>query len=217
MDVRMPEMDGIEATRVIRDPRSQVLNHAVPIIAMTANVLRADRQLCTEAGMSGFVPKPVSPAALRNALKEWILPADGAHAAAGKAPEASESAAQTPVFDQTGLLERLEGDRELAAVIIEAFLSDMPGQIQELKDLLAANDTHSAGRLAHSIKGAAANCGGERLRKVALTMEKAADEGNLDAAKSRMTELEAQFSLLRETIQQEGFAETVCIGAGNRE
>jgi HPt (histidine-containing phosphotransfer) domain-containing protein len=184
---------------------------------MTANVLRADRQLCTEAGMSGFVPKPVSPAALRNALKEWILPADGAHAAAGQAPEASESAGQTPVFDQTGLLERLEGDRELAAVIIEAFLDDMPGQIENLKNIVAANDAHTAGRLAHSIKGAAANCGGERLRKAALTMENAADDGDLDAVKSRINELEAQFSLLRDTMQQEGFAEPACVEAGNRE
>jgi len=72
MDMRMPVMDGIEATRRIRDPKSSVLDHAIPIVAMTANVQQSDRTTCIDAGMNGFISKPVSPIALRTALGEWL-------------------------------------------------------------------------------------------------------------------------------------------------
>ena len=60
MDVQMPEMDGIEATRAIRDPASKVLNHKIPIIAMTAHAMEEDKNRCIEAGMNGYVAKPIS-------------------------------------------------------------------------------------------------------------------------------------------------------------
>jgi PAS domain S-box-containing protein len=72
MDMRMPEMDGVEATRRIRDPQSAVLNHDLPIIAMTANVQQADRARCFQAGMNGFVTKPVVPAEVRAVLERWL-------------------------------------------------------------------------------------------------------------------------------------------------
>src|SRR5664280_1022624 len=72
MDVQMPEMDGFEATGRIRDPGSAVLNHAVPIIAMTAHAMQGDRERCLEAGMDDYVSKPVSPQALAEALARWL-------------------------------------------------------------------------------------------------------------------------------------------------
>lgn len=79
MDVRMPVMDGIEAARRIRNPQSSVLNHSVPIIAMTANVQKSDEDRCTGAGMNGFIPKPVSVKALREALEKFLAgPQDSA-------------------------------------------------------------------------------------------------------------------------------------------
>ncbi len=72
MDVRMPEMDGLEATRRIRDPRSAVLNHAIPVIALTATVLDSEKKLCLDAGMDGFVAKPVMPTVLQAALSRYL-------------------------------------------------------------------------------------------------------------------------------------------------
>jgi PAS domain S-box-containing protein len=72
MDISMPVMDGIEATRQIRNPQSAVLNHGVPIIAMTANAMQTDRENCLAAGMNDFVSKPVSMGHLRDALKKWL-------------------------------------------------------------------------------------------------------------------------------------------------
>ena len=72
MDVQMPVMDGLEATRRIRNPHSAVLNHQIPIIAMTAGVMQEDRDRCLNAGMNDYVTKPVSPQALAEALEEWL-------------------------------------------------------------------------------------------------------------------------------------------------
>jgi signal transduction histidine kinase/ActR/RegA family two-component response regulator len=72
MDIQMPEMDGLEATRIIRDPRSNVLDHQIPVIAMTAAAMRDDRERCLEAGMNGYISKPVSPRALVEALNSCL-------------------------------------------------------------------------------------------------------------------------------------------------
>ena len=72
MDVQMPVLDGLEATRQIRNPHSAVLNHEVPIIAMTANAMQSDRNECLDAGMNDYVSKPVSRRALAEALDRWL-------------------------------------------------------------------------------------------------------------------------------------------------
>jgi PAS domain S-box-containing protein len=74
MDVQMPEMDGLEATRIIRDSHSAVHNHQIPIIAMTAAAMQGDRERCLDAGMNDYITKPVSPHALSEALNTWLPP-----------------------------------------------------------------------------------------------------------------------------------------------
>jgi CheY-like chemotaxis protein len=73
MDVQMPVMDGLEATREIRSPQSAVCNHCIPIIAMTAHAMQGDREKFLEAGMDDYVTKPVSPTSLAEVLKKWLL------------------------------------------------------------------------------------------------------------------------------------------------
>jgi len=75
MDVQMPEMDGIEATCRIRDPQSRVLDHRVPIVAMTAHALGDDREKCLCAGMDDYITKPVRVATLVAAVEKWLRPA----------------------------------------------------------------------------------------------------------------------------------------------
>jgi CheY-like chemotaxis protein len=75
MDVQMPEMDGLQATRAIRDPHSAVRDHMVPVIAMTANAMQGDRQACLAAGMSDYLSKPIDVAALAAVLRAWMPPA----------------------------------------------------------------------------------------------------------------------------------------------
>ncbi len=72
MDVQMPEMSGYEATRRIRDPQSEVLNHDIPVIAMTATAMQGDREKCLEAGMNDYLPKPVNRRILAEMLEKWL-------------------------------------------------------------------------------------------------------------------------------------------------
>ena len=98
---------------------------------------------------------------------------------------------------------RLEGDNELAQIVFAEFLDDMPRQIRALKDLVKSGDTAGAARQAHAIRGASASVGGEGLRKIATEMEKAADAGDLDRVNIRMSDLNAQFLLLRNAIKND--------------
>jgi len=201
MDMRMPVMDGVEATRRIRDPRSAVLNRNIPIIAMTANAMQSDRDICLAAGMNDFLPKPVSKGLLQGTLRKWLRSPNAKPAVSGQPLESRTGESKATLFDRTGVLSRLDGDEELARIVFGAFLSDVPGQIQALKDLVKSRDTAGSARQAHSIKGASANVGGERLRNVASEMEKAADGGDLHFVAARMADLELQFGRLRDAIK----------------
>jgi light-regulated signal transduction histidine kinase (bacteriophytochrome)/CheY-like chemotaxis protein/HPt (histidine-containing phosphotransfer) domain-containing protein len=201
IDMRMPVMDGIEAARQIRNPRSAVLNHDIPIIALTANAMQSDRDSCLAAGMNDFVPKPILKAVLRAALNRWLPTGDAAIPTATRQVVPSITGKEeTLIFDRAGVLRRLEGDNGLAQIVFSAFFEDMPGQIEALKYLVKSGDASGAARQAHSIRGAAANAGGERLRALASEMEKAADAGDLLFIAIRMDELELQFRCLKDAI-----------------
>ena len=201
IDMRMPVMDGIEAARQIRNPRSAVLNHDIPIIALTANAMQSDRDSCLAAGMNDFVPKPILKAVLRAAFNRWLPTGDAAISTATRQVVPSITGKEeTLIFDRAGVLRRLEGDNGLAQIVFSAFFEDMPGQIEALKYLVKSGDASGAARQAHSIRGAAANAGGERLRALASEMEKAADAGDLLFIAIRMDELELQFRCLKDAI-----------------
>jgi CheY-like chemotaxis protein/HPt (histidine-containing phosphotransfer) domain-containing protein len=205
MDVLMPEMDGLEATRQIRNPHSAVCNHGIPIIAMTAGAMQGDREKCLEAGMNDYVSKPISPQALAEALDKW-LPQEVAAApkqAAGKPGEAARVAAaesEAPVFDKAGMIARMMDDEDLARTVVGGFLGDIPRQIKALQDFLKTGDVPGAERQAHTIKGASANVGGEALRAVAFEMEKAAKAGDLESVAARLPELDNHFARLKESM-----------------
>ena len=201
MDMQMPEMDGIEATRRIRDPQSAVKQHDIPIIAMTANALTGDRERCLEAGMNGYVTKPVFPAALAEALERWLPDVRAAAPDPQPVPDpVAPEPGEPPVFDTAGFMARLMGDETLGRMVIGEFLEDIPRQMDALRSFLAASDTTSAHRQAHSIKGASANVGGEALRVVARDAEAAGQAGDLDAIIALVPDLEMQFARLRGAI-----------------
>ncbi|MGO9016232.1 MAG: response regulator [Dissulfurispiraceae bacterium] len=208
MDCQMPEMDGYEAARQIRNPQSGVLDHQIPIIAMTANALKGDREKCLDAGMNDYVAKPVYPQALAKALEKWLPRracgvteqdiCEPGHAATRPAEETAP-----PVFDKARMMTIVMGDEDFACIVVKAFLSDIPLQIKALRGYLeAGDDIQAVERQAHSIKSAAANVGGEALRAVAYEMEKAGKTGRLEAVTARLPELEMQFDRLRTALEK---------------
>ncbi|MEI6604572.1 MAG: response regulator [Verrucomicrobiota bacterium] len=205
MDVQMPVMDGLEATRLIRSTESAVRNHQIPIIAMTAHAIEGDRQKCLDAGMNDYVSKPVSPQSLAEVLKK-CLPSTAAQsassAAAGESSPAQPSQDLTVVFDREGFLARMMNDEALVEVVSKGFLQDIPHQLKTFDSLLLADDAPALQRHAHSVKGAFANVGAERLREVAFKIEQAARAADLPAAASYMRGLQSQFDELKQAMTQ---------------
>jgi len=207
MDVQMPEMDGFEATRRIRDPQSSVRNHQVPIIAITANAMQGDRDKCLEAGMNGYVSKPISLQALAEELEKWLPRKD--KPSTGHAPgETKESAPDSarkpeiPVFDKADLMARMADDEGLAHKVIQGYLADFPKQIEVLRGYLESGDATGAIHQAHNLKGASANVSGMAVRELAFEIEQAAKAGDMDAIKALMPNLERQFDRLKEAMNE---------------
>ena len=202
MDVQMPVMDGIEATRRIRNPESAIPNPRIPIIAMTAYAMQGDRERCIEAGMNDYVSKPVSWQALTEVLARW-LPTKNDEPAMLNAGETSPPILHSspPVaLDRAAMLERLMNDKALAKVVMKGFLDDIPRQIEALRRCLDAGDVPGAEHRVHTRGGAPANVGGETLRALACETEKAGKAGDLGSARAHMADLEREFVRLKEAM-----------------
>jgi CheY-like chemotaxis protein/HPt (histidine-containing phosphotransfer) domain-containing protein len=210
MDVRMPNMDGLEAARLIRNEEyrasnsaSLTLGHRLPVIAMTASAMQGDREKCLAAGMNDYISKPVTPRALAEVLEKW-LPKNGALRPANASGPSNLS---TPVeaavtFDRAGLLGRVMGDTRLARRILDGFLDDMPKQLSALAKFVEAGSAQDIEKQAHRIKGASASVGGTGMQAVALEMEIAGRSGQLGDVKEHLADLTAQFVHLKEAIAQ---------------
>ncbi len=210
MDVQMPEMDGLQATRSLRNRQTEIPQRNLPVIALTAYAMQGDRERCLAAGMNDFLTKPVSPRSLAEALEKWLPKEESGARDQESGARDQESGARDQesgaregeqVFDRTALVARLMGDEELAGTILQAFLTDMPRQIEALRGSLEAGDGASVEAQAHSIKGAAANVGGDALRAVALALEQAGKAGELESMKTCLSELEAAFEELKQTAE----------------
>jgi PAS domain S-box-containing protein len=204
MDVQMPEMNGLEAAQRIRDPRSAVRNHTIPIIAMTANAMPGDREKCIMAGMNDYISKPVSMKALAEKLAQWLPVeqepvAQQENTAINTSPKAMQ-VSQPGAFDRAGFMDRVMGDEQMAEAVIGIFLGDMPKQMELLRSSLEAGDVETAARIAHSVKGAAANVGAEAMREVAREMEEAGKVGDLNTLTLGLPELLRKFEQFKEEM-----------------
>jgi CheY-like chemotaxis protein/HPt (histidine-containing phosphotransfer) domain-containing protein len=224
MDVQMPQMDGIEATRRIRDEGSDVKDHRVPIVALTAHAMAEDREVCLAAGMNDYLSKPIRPDELAAALARWTvrraerepavgltgqLPADEvapAVAAAAPVAGAGAGAGEPPVFDAAVLLNLLGGDRAAAAEITAEFLKDAPVRACALHDALDAGDAPRARREAHTLKGASANVGAQALREAAHAAELACAAEALTEAGPLAERVDAELERLRGVLAGKGGA-----------
>jgi len=155
--------------------------------------------------MNDYITKPISPQALTTALDKWLPgknESDRKHTVdENQWPLLSYPPSQ--LFDRAGMMARLMDDQNLVRTVIESFLEDIPRQLETLKNYLQSGDAIGAEQQAHTIKGASAIVGGNRLREAALSMEKAAGTGDLIATGRLMTEIEVEFGHLRRLLTQE--------------
>ena len=203
MDMQMPVMDGLAATRAIRlKPEF----HSLPIIAMTANVMESDREKCTEAGMNDHLAKPIDPDALFRALLRWIKPrgdlaADAPRetgAATGRLPGPAGPPETTTLeiagVDTQSALRRTGGNPKRYEMLLRKFAES--ANVEEIREAHAAGDTAAAARAAHSLKGAAANLGATAVANAAAEVETAIQKGH-----SVQPELDALATKLRTIVQ----------------
>lgn len=204
MDVQMPNMDGLQATRKIRHQKTD--HREIPIIAMTAHAMQGDKEKCLEAGMNDYISKPITPQALALALEKW-LPKEktgnrNQETAVRSQKTEKEHHSSSAVFDYSALLERLMDDKELARTVLQGFLEDIPRQIEALQGYLESGDAVGAERQAHTIKGASANVSGETLWALASELEQAGKAGDFDSVKMRMLELCKAFEQFKQAVEE---------------
>jgi two-component system sensor histidine kinase/response regulator len=176
MDMHMPEMGGIEATRRIRAAEAPGAQR-VPIIAMTASATAEDRAACMEVGMDEYVTKPVQPAALAAALDR-----QSARLGATVAEQPRVAPPAAAGYDRRETLARLDGDAALLAEIAAIFLDDGPRQLVRLCESVQSGDADAAYRAAHALKGAVANFCVPAVIGVVEQVERDARAGDLAGA-----------------------------------
>ena len=197
MDCLMPEMDGFKATAKIRDPDSNVLNHAVPVIAMTANAMTGDREECIKAGMNDYLAKPVKKVELAGVLDKWLKSYEYEFAATqnGHNPYCAQL-----LFDGVQLLDNFDGDKDFARSILADALLEIPEDIAKLKELAAEADMQGLRHQVHTLKGMAANICAPALREISFEIETAAKDRDVESVRALLPELERMCLLTMDAI-----------------
>jgi PAS domain S-box-containing protein len=196
MDCQMPEMDGFQATRQIRSPKSKVIDHNIPVIALTAHATRGDEDKCIKAGMNDYMAKPFQPQLLADILKKW-LPEHGI-CSQDNVPVPEMEQPKTKILDWISFLDRVMGDEELARDIFNEFLNAVPERIEKIHKAIDNGDIMAAKREAHTLKGSSANVGAMDLQDTAYQIEISANDEDLTKLTSLVPELEEQFIILKE-------------------
>jgi signal transduction histidine kinase/DNA-binding response OmpR family regulator/HPt (histidine-containing phosphotransfer) domain-containing protein len=181
MDMQMPVMDGLEATRAIRaQPRFAKL----PVVAMTANAMDEDRRRCLEAGMNDHLGKPIEPTELWSMLLKWVparAPMAGAAASAPPAPAEIALPEGIEGLDIDNGLRRVLGKRALYLSMLQKFVAGQRDTIAQLRAAVAKGEAGNAERIAHTTKGVAGNIGAAGVQAAAAEVEKSLREQRSDA------------------------------------
>ncbi|MBF0559632.1 MAG: response regulator [Nitrospirae bacterium] len=193
MDVQMPELDGLEATGLIR---SSNLAPGVPIIAMTANALKEDRDKCLQAGMDDYISKPLIAGEFYKALNKWLsrdiscrhvpLPADKS---------------DIKIVSRSKALEMLSGDDRLLEILHKSFIRDVPGNLEILGNAIGNKEYAIIKRQAHSIKSMAGSIGADPLNDVAFQLELSADNKDLESISMLYEKLKVEAGMVLKEIE----------------
>jgi two-component system, sensor histidine kinase and response regulator len=174
MDVQMPEMDGLEATRIIRK-KEQAAGSRVPIVAMTAHAMKGDRERCLEAGMDAYISKPVH-------IEELLQVTEGLTRHLGPIEQSPEPGSQSAAIDREAALRRVEGDEALLADLANLFSDESPRMLSAIQEAIADKNGEALERAAHSLKGSVATFAARPAVELALKLERQGRANELDDA-----------------------------------
>jgi two-component system sensor histidine kinase/response regulator len=201
MDVQMPEMGGLEAASAIRRreaaPGAAATGHRrIPVIAMTAHAMKGDRERCLEAGMDGYVSKPIRAEELFEAIAR-VVPAHG-DAPSEARPLPPPSPAEE--FDRAELMDRVEGDLGLLDSLVRVFLDSYPAMLAAVKMAVDRRDAGALHCAAHELKGAVANFACPDAVQAALRLEVMGRSEDLSGAEGAFAELKGALERLRPAL-----------------
>jgi PAS domain S-box-containing protein len=201
MDIQMPEMDGFQATELIRESErsgAARLRARTRIIAMTAHALKGDREKCLAAGMDGYISKPINSEELSRALNEVAIPfSRGSRIQAPAKTVSVDGRNEKPAAE---ILAAFGGDAELAKELAGLFLAESPRHRKEIREALAAGDAKAVEFAAHSLKGAIGNFSTKGVYLTALELEMSGQTGDLGGAHDLIAKLEEQMDALNQTL-----------------
>ncbi len=218
MDCQMPEMDGFDATREIRKMEAETMpQRRVPIVALTANAMRGDREECLAAGMDDYLSKPFSARELLELVGRWVNHDHAGEKVPPRRAPAAEPAGQleAPEVDEALAASALEniravddGESELLARCINAFLDSAPQAVADLESAVERGDNELLHRTAHSLKSNSANLGAMVLSRTAKTLEQNVRKGEIADARELVNALKVQTEqavvLLERELASEG-------------
>jgi PAS domain S-box-containing protein len=190
MDVQMPNLNGLEATKAIRIEEQQSKTH-IPIIAMTAHAIKGDRERCLEAGMDEYVSKPIDSKKLFDAIERLT----------GDPGEPGPTKDLSPMLDLELLLKAFDGDWDFLREVVDVFLSDYPGLLDKLRQAHKDGDPDTLMRAAHSLKGMLKNFQADSAAEIAFELEKNDGEDTFDGVSKTIEDLARQVTQLDKALR----------------
>jgi len=221
MDCQMPEMDGFEATRMMREYESQNDKIRTPVIAFTANAMQGDREKCISAGMDDYISKPVNNASLERVLLDWLphklsrrgnncektpdVYMSDIHEAAEQVEDADVTDENNfmLVWDKNETMSRLGGKQSSLKLLLKLFNDDTPQRVEKLHHAINNKQYVDVVAHAHSIKGVTGNLSAKHVQKFAEMLETAGKNADSDRLDSLWEEFYGHYQKLSDCLQYE--------------
>jgi PAS domain S-box-containing protein len=200
MDCQMPDMDGYEATRQIRAGVAGEAAMSLPVIAMTANAMKGDKEKCLTAGMSDYLSKPINNEALDEMLQKWLPNELRLRDRRREITSNIDSTVSSEVWDKAAAMKRVRGKEERLVYLAQLFVNDMPQRMNELREALQQQDLPTVMEKAHAVKGVSANLGALKLTKTAGDIESSGKAMDKDRVQRLIQVLERDFSEIQQHL-----------------
>ncbi len=204
MDCQMPEMDGFEATAMIRRGERERGGRRLPIVAMTANAMQGDREKCLDADMDDYLAKPVKQGDLGKTIARWIpdqsTPDERKESVLVEKRELIHDCVDSAILED---LRQLDASCNLLSTLITHFLEDVPPRLAALQDALRQGDGPTLARIAHELNGSSGNLGVRKMRQLCVDLQALGKTKDLTKAGNLLAQLVSEFELVRQRLMAE--------------